>query len=322
MISIPWQSLCRRPARATTKPYSLLFLGHSPWNGTPLLEDSIDCWQQITIALDTALNGLEHVDYNFRSGQPADFTLFYAGLPRVNAILFWRVPQIWQRYKRRQLRQATGCRAIITVCESALNKDSDWRFSFSDEGTLTTRIDGPVWKALYSQCTKCPKTVLIDHWAGGGRYDWTYKIEAWLQNVAEEFCISRYVQDENDREEPERLTKIPPFFKQIHRMPFMQWLAETDRLETFVMTHSESYGYAMLDMFARGVRVLCPTPLLPVHFRDRFHVDTFNSQDELIGLLRKPPDPLTLRENMAGLIDWSDVVRLIDDRFRRLLGLF
>jgi hypothetical protein len=99
------------------------------------------------------------------------------------------------------------------------------------------------------------------------------------------------------------------------------WLAQTDHLETFIVTHLESYGYALLDMFARGTRVLCPAPLVPPHFGGRFHIDTFECREDLVGLLRRPPDPAALARNRAGLTDWSDVATMIDARVRWLLHL-
>jgi hypothetical protein len=102
-------------------------------------------------------------------------------------------------------------------------------------------------------------------------------------------------------------------------MPFSEWLAATDRIETFVMTHRESYGYSVLDMFARGTRVLCPAAFVPRHFKDGFYIDTFEMRGDLIEQLRLPPDPLQLAANRASLSRWEDLVTLIDDRFRQLL---
>jgi hypothetical protein len=288
-------NLCKRPIR----PYSLLFLGHQTFKGTLSLENSISCWQQVTIALHNCLKGLEHVDYSFRDNRSDDLG-FYSRLPKVDAVLFWGVPQIWMHYDHARFKRATGCRTIITVCEGAITKNSDWRFVFRGEGTFTTRVDAPVWKRLYNQCAKCPKTVLIDHWDQNTPSDWTYQIEGWLQDLVPEFEISRYVQNENNTGAPRRVKSLP-YVKEIRRMPFAHWLAVTDRLETFVMTHSESYGYAILDMFARGIRVLCPAPFLPRHFKDKFHFDTFNTRDELITVLRTQPNELKLIRNRAGL---------------------
>jgi hypothetical protein len=176
-----------------------------------------------------------------------------------------------------------------------------------------------VWKGLYNHYAKRPKTVLLDHWDQDTPWDWTYQIEAWLEDLGDEFDISRYVQNESPTEALER-EKSPPSIKKVRRVPFTQWLAATDRLETFVITHRETYGYAILDMFARGTRVACPAPLLPSHFKDRFHFDTFRTKDDLIKLLRTRPNELDLSRNRAGLSDWDDLVELIDQRFQDLLS--
>ena len=300
------------------RPYSLLFLGHQTFKGTLSLEDSVDCWQQVTIALHNRLKGLEHVHYSFRDNHPGHFG-FYRRLPRADAVLFWGVPQTWMRYDHTRLKRATGCRAIITVCERPITANSDWRFAFCDGGTFTTLVDAPVWKGLYNHHAKRPKTVLLDHWDQDTPCDWTYQIEAWLKDLAYEFDISRYVQNESNTRALGR-EKSPPYVKEMRRVPFAQWLAATDRLETFVITHCESYGYAILDMFARGTRVACPAPFLPSHFQDKFHFDTFNTKDELVRLLRTRPNELNLIRNRAGLTDWDDLVELIDHRFQNLLN--
>jgi hypothetical protein len=306
------------PRSASLRPYSLLFLGHPTFTGTLSLDDSNDCWQLITVALHNCLNRLEHVHYSFRNNY-AGRSEFYDELPQVDAVLFWGVPQIWMSYDHRRLRRATECRAIITVCERAIRESSDWRFVFDGEGKSTTRVTAPVWKQVYNYAEKTPKTILIDHWDQDTPSDWTLEIEKWIRELSPEFHITWYVQDGLDRrmlqggEKSSETRRLP-------RAPYPEWLAATDRLETFVMTHRESYGYGVLDMFARGTRVVCPTPFLPSHFKDRFYIDTFNTKQELVEILRQRPDPLKLIRNKFGLSDWFDVSKLIDDRFQVLLG--
>jgi hypothetical protein len=119
--------------------YSLLFLGQQTRNGTLSLDDSIDCWQQTTVALHSCLGGLDDVRYSFRENRP-DHPHFYTQLPKVDAILYWGVPQVWMSYDHSRLRQLTGCRAIITICEGAIPENSDWSFAFRDSGANTTQL--------------------------------------------------------------------------------------------------------------------------------------------------------------------------------------
>jgi hypothetical protein len=305
------------PRSASLRPYSLLFLGHEPFKRTLSLDHSIDCWQQVTVVLHSCLNRLEHVHYSFRDNF-AGRSGFYDELPQVDAVLFWGVPQIWTSYDHRRLRRATECRAIITVCERPIRGSSDWRFVFTGQGKSTTRVTAPVWKQVYNYAEKSPKTILIDHWDQDTPSDWTLEIEKWIQEFSPEFHIARYVQD-GDRPILQGGEKSSET-RQLRRAPYSEWLAATDRFETFVMTHRESYGYAVLDMFARGTRVVCPTPFVPSHFKDRFFIDTFDTKQELVEILRRRPDPLKLIKNKFGLSDWIDVVKLIDDRFQVLLS--
>lgn len=298
------------------RPYSLLFLGRQTFKGTLSLDDAIDCWQQVTVVLHNCLSSLEHVRYSFRDTW-AGHSGFYDELPQVDGVLFWGVPQIWRSYDHRRLRQATGCRAIITVCERPITESSDWRFVFAEPGRSTTRVAAPVWKQAYSYAEKTPKTILIDHWDQDTPSDWTLQIQNWIQELSPEFRITRYVREGDRgilRDEESSETH------QLRRGSYSEWLAATDRLETFVMTHRESYGYAVLDMFARGTRVVCPTPFVPQHFKDGFYIDAFETKQELVEILRLQPDPLKLVKNRLGLSDWIDVVKLIDDRFQLLLS--
>lgn len=305
------------PRSPALRPYSLLFLGHQPFTNTLSLDDSINCFQQVTVVLHNCLNRLEHVHHSFRHNY-AESSKFYDGLPQVDAVLFWGVPQIWMSYDHRRLRRATGCQAIITVGERAIRKSSDWRFVFAGQGKSTTHVTAPVWKQIYNYAEKAPKTILIDHWDQDTPSDWTFEIVKWIQELSPEFHITWYVQDGNRK----MLQDGGEFsgMQQLCRAPYSEWLAATDRLETFVMTHRESYGYAVLDMFARGTRVVCPTPFVPSHFKDKFYIDTFDTKQELVEILRQRPDPLKLTENKLGLSDWADIIKLIDDRFQVLLG--
>lgn len=139
---------------------------------------------------------------------------------------------------------------------------------------------------------------------------------AWLQNATHGFDISRCAGTTRlHTAHPDATSEV----RAIPHLPFVQWLAATEHMETFVMTHRESYGYALLDMFAREIRVLCPTPLVPPHFKGRFHIEAFSTQKELVELLRKPPDPHRLRMNRQCLTEYNDLVRLIDQRVQILL---
>lgn len=311
---------CRQPFRekSSLAPcYSVLFLGRHTDRRTLLFKDSTDCWRQVTIALHAALDRLRNVACTFRDNQKNERSDFYDGLPKADGVLFWGLPNTWLCYDHQRLRQTTGCRAIITIGAQAITNHADWSFSFSDRRFFSTRVQCPISRALYRQSVKTPRSVLIDHW--GGANDWTFTIEEWLKDLGNDFSVWRYVQDEGDPYNQGSLREVPPYLKQISRMPFPEWLAATDTLETFVMTHSESYGYALLDMFARGIRVLCPKPLVPRHFRATFHIETFNNKDELVTLLDTRPDVLKLVENRTHLTDWDDVAQAIDSRFRRLL---
>jgi hypothetical protein len=314
----PWRR--RQAAWTPARTYSLLLLGHTTFSGTLSLERASDCWQQATIAFDHALRRVPGIDYAFRRCDDCECRKrrVYDGLPRADVVAFVGLSRKWLCYERERLTRATGCRATVTIGTTSFEEASDWSFAFAEGGGRTTWVDGPVWRELYSNQPKIPGSVLLDHWTQSSSYDWTDRIEAWLEPVATEFTCSRYVQDENGDDDPDREARIRSYLHKLARAPFRQWLADTDRVETFVMTHVESYGFAILDMFARGIRVLCPAPLLPPHFKP-FHIDTFNDGDELISLLRTRTDARKLDENRARLTGWDDIARMVDTKCRELL---
>jgi hypothetical protein len=298
------------------RPYSLLFLGHQTFKGTLSLEDSTDCWQQVTISLHGCLRNIPHVNYSFRDNHP-DNLGSYNQLPKVDAVLFWGIPQTWMSYDHARLKRATGCRAIITVGERAVTQSSDWRFALRGEGVRTTRMSAPVRKSVYRYSRKQPRSVLIDHWDQDTPSDRTDQIEGWLLDAMHDLHVVRYVQ--SDREHG--VARDKPNLKEFRRAPFLEWLAATDQVETFVVTHRESYGHAILDMFARGTRVACPSDFLPRHFGERFHFDTFDTKHELIEILQTRPDPSKLMKNREALTDWCEAVESINRRFEVLLRI-
>lgn len=304
--------------KRSLRPYSLLLLGHQTLKKTLSLDDAIDCWQQVTVALHESLKRLNHVQCVFHDNHAAECSEFYDELPNVDAVLFWGVPQIWMSYDHGRLRRSTGCRAIVTVCERAIRQSSNWRFAFTGRDRKTTHVHAPVFKEAYSQIEKVSQAILLDHWDQDTPSDWTFQIEEWICDSLPEFDVTRYVQSAADRRILEGDHRSSEMW-QLPRLPYRRWLAETDHLETFVMTHRESYGYAVLDMFARGTRVACPRPFVPPHFHRRFHFDTFETKQELLEILREPPDPDTLKRNRVNLTDWSEVVQLVDERLQALL---
>lgn len=300
------------------KPYTLLFLGRQTDKKDLDINHSTECWHQITIALYESVKALGVNIIFHQVHYPNE--LNYDLLPKADAVLFLGLTESWEELKKDKVRQVTGCKKLFTICEFPLTSGADWSFSFGvkSSGERITLIPLPIYKMLYQNVPKIPKSIMVDHWQADNSWDWTYKIEEWLKEVKDEFNIYRQVQDEPSVEVGERQSRISPYLQQLKQLPFPEYLKATDTLETFIVTHYESYGYGILDMVARGIRVAAPDTFMHSQYAD-LYMPKFSDQQSLLKILRTPPDQEGLKSNIRKLTDYSEVVRIIDDQIRRML---
>lgn len=76
-------------------------------------------------------------------------------------------------------------------------------------------------------------------------------------------------------------------FEAVPQLPYLRYLSATDRFEYFVVTHKGSYNGAVVDMAARGTKVIAPEGHLTPSQVEFLGVKTFKTVDELCELLRK-----------------------------------
>jgi len=300
------------------KPYTLLLLGRHTDQKDLDIAHSTECWHQITIALYENFKVLginilfHHVHY------PNEIA--WTELPKADAVLFLGLTESWEELNKQSVRFVTGCKKLFTICEFPLTDGADWSFSFGvkSSGERITLIPLPIYKQLYQNVPKIPKSIMVDHWQVDNNWDWTYKIEKWLKEVKDEFNIYRQVQDEPSVEVGDRQARISPYLKQLKQLPFPEYLKATDTLETFIVTHYESYGYGILDMIARGIRVVAPDTFIHSQYAE-LYMPKFSDKQSLLNILRTPPDEEGLKSNIRKLTDYSEVVRIIDEQIRRML---
>jgi len=113
------------------------------------------------------------------------------------------------------------------------------------------------------------------------------------------------------------LPTVKPHELSLGVCPFADYLQRTNRVETFVVTHRECYGYQVIDMVARGIRVVTPVGFLHHSVVDGFQLPTFRNQEELLAIVSSP-----VESRWATMInrctDYSDVAKTILNGFRRL----
>jgi hypothetical protein len=158
---------------------------------------------------------------------------------------------------------------------------------------------------------KYPGSVLLDHaWGWLPGYDnyvgsppnlWLNRFYDWFQGYK---GVVGQLESVNNEERSK--TVIPDWVKKIPNSFFTDYLKLTAHFENYVMTHPGTYEHSIIDMAARGIRVLVPTPTVPHYHKDgwaitrggepfappdtieRLNLQTFSSKEELLDILKTP----------------------------------
>jgi hypothetical protein len=211
-------------------------------------------------------------------------------------VLFIGYTIVWNRLASclPEIRKRTGYKKIAVMSDYSffLNRDGittkpDWSFCFlDDDDPRSTVLCAPCVKSYYANEPK-EKTILIDHGMirhKGTEKEWTFRVSDWLEPLKDRYKILRTVQD------PEY--EVPtPHEVAFPTVPFTEYLKLTNHVESFVITHDETYGYQVIDMIARGIRVVTPEGFLHRDLVKLFQIPTFKSGEELRAILESPVEP-------------------------------
>lgn len=162
----------------------------------------------------------------------------------------------------------------------------------------------------YKVCSKEP-SFLLDHPA---QYRDTTMITAdFLANSYPKHTL--YIQDGHKERHPVSPGRGTP----MRWMPYGDWLAATNRIETYVVSHYESFGFSIVDMLARGTRVFAAHKCLNPWFVETMGIKVYNGIWELDALINMPPpDPEALfRRTRRRCSTWDRVANMIAEN---LLG--
>lgn len=155
---------------------------------------------------------------------------------------------------------------------------------------------------------KQPGSVLLDHqWLENGTTtDWNASIHEWLKFRMQNTPVAQLRRERCERSDP------PTWVRSIPESGYPTYLAMTADFETFVVTHPGSYEHSIIDMAARGIRVLVPKvaghPFCNQSIIDDLRLETFTDGDELCALLDTLPNPPRLDK----LTDMPEIVARID----------
>jgi len=210
------------------------------------------------------------------------------------------------------IKYKTKCKKMFSFIECAF-PFLDYAFCFNNI-TLNDHsmfINLPANKELLKPTSKTPKTVLIDHYWRPYLLtpkEWTLQIEDWLEELVDFgykfYRLLRFEEEEKT---------IKPYEIPIHYSNYANYLEATKEIETFVVTHKESYSYGVIDMACRGTRVCTPPGFLPKCMVERLNIPTFSKKEELISIIRNPLESYW-NESSLKCTDYNEIARIINEK--------
>jgi len=323
------------------RPYRLLFVSET---NPPTPNGIHSSNQMITWGIWSELAKLPHITPIYVKAEPdkdaaawkaklveqrVDFTLVHSYAP---SAIFNEIPA---------LRTITD-REVMWVSELPCDY-FDYSFTFlpsSGEQIPLPALCG-VLRASMEGVEKLPKSVLLDHhwsWTGGYALNgsnpnlWCARLYEWLEPLKDSIVVG---QMESLNHERISGIPIPSWVRRVPNAFYPEYLRTTAPFENFVMTHPGTYEHSTVDMAARGIRVLVPSPTVTHRHRDgwevisgghtfapidtvnRLGLPTFSSREQLLSLLNTPFDG----SKWAGLCtDAPEIVARIDAHCQRRLG--
>lgn len=209
-----------------------------------------------------------------------------------------------------------------------LENKSPWDYSFANlrESSPECYIPYPCSKRLFKYEEKIPKTILLDDHnqeINLGK-DISVKITDWIKDLIDEGYKIYQLTKKNDKPHSEI---IEPIFK----CNYKEYMEKTSKIENFILTHPGSYENSVIDMVARGIKVLIATDqgifkrcdktegFVAKEIIQDFNLNTFKNKEELINLIKKPICDLELEKKISMMTDMEEVVDIIDKVFQNII---
>lgn len=203
-----------------------------------------------------------------------------------------------------------------------------WDYSFANlrESKPEYYIAYPCSKRFFKYKEKIPKTILLDDHnpqIGFGK-DMSEQIVNWLK----EFVDDGYkIYQLTKKDDIPHSKIIEPIFK----CNYKEYMEKTSQIETFILTHPGSYENSVIDMVARGIKVLVPIDqgtfkrydksegFVPKEIIQDFNLKTFKNKEELIGVIKKPFDNSNMKRYISMMTDMEEAVLTIDKVFQDII---
>lgn len=291
-----------------TKSYNMLILGYDPED----LSRSYSSISMLTFCTKAALRKLEHI--KIRSLPIVPFKPDQ--LPEVDFVLLICYTGITPE-QINLIREKTKAKKIMSLCEiNFIGIGVDYSFIFNPDckyDGYTSYICLPCPKNLLTLTPKEPKTILIDHcwesFVGTGK-DITYEIEVWLDDIKREYKIYRMIRPQDKFNH-----RIMDFEIPLTTSDYLTYLDHTSAIENFIVTHHEGYPYGVIDMAARGTRVLMPKGFIARCMVESLGIPTFTSKYEMLDIITAPIEP-TWSNKVDACTDYDTIANEIDSKIQ------
>lgn len=214
------------------------------------------------------------------------------------------------------IREKSSALKICSLREIPFTK-CDYSFIWNSEALVKNShlFSAPCNKSLMENVSKESKSILIDHYWKDylkTENDWTNRIENWLETIKKEYKIYRMIRYKKEDK------NIKSFEIPIYLSDYLTYLKNTSKIETYIVTHKESYGYSVIDMLTRGIRVLSPPNFLPKKsLVNYFNIPIFKNQTEFLMKIKEPINKSFWDNQINKCTDYNDIAKIIDSKFQK-----
>lgn len=297
--------------------YKLLILGWEPKS----LSESNSSFQLLTFMMHQAFRTMCWVEVeslnllhtpNNQKYPVFPYIVADTQLPHCDFALVISFPTKMDENQFQMIKAKTNAKQVVTLGEhDFIRLGCDFSFVF-DEAHAKSKckfISLPCPKNLMEVTTKTD-SVLIDHcWVPyvGTELDWTDRIVAWCEGLP--IPIHRAIKFEQEWE------KIKYYERPLPPTNYIDYLSQTKTFSHFIVTHKETYGYSVIDMAARGTKILCPPGFLPDCMIKPLEASVFSTKSQMLAAIQSKGSPDVLNR----CIDHQEIAAILDRYFRQFL---
>jgi hypothetical protein len=248
-------------------------------------------------------------------------------LPKADLVVFTGFNENLKSININSVKQGTGCNRFVTLLEIPF-LGVDHSYCFLRASLQNSTLFGcPVHSKLYENKKKVKGSILLDHiWAPyvGTNNEHTPTIQKWLKEdkySKDVYHLVGYKPTPDTtlhNSKPSFNTTLMDFEKPIIMGGFDNYIKETNKIETFVITHLESYCYSITDMIVRGTRVIAPVGTIDGNEqKDVYGIKTFGTKEEFLFLIYEPVDKKHLSSLKEYMTEYQEIIDCIIDDSRR-----